>query len=405
MTGGLSAPTARPARGTRSRSALFVLLLGSTLTVMAGAVLAPVVEVLRADLELTGAAAGLILTSHGLSMALAGPAVGRAIDHWGVRGPLTAGLLLYGIAGGAGLVITSYPVLITSRLVFGIGAAIVFTGTTLGLLNLYDDAARDRAMGWRSTAISVGGVLWPLAGGALGAISWRAPFAVYLAGVPLGLAALCALPAHRPAVPGRRADNRGQGVFALIRSRPRLLGIYGLQAVATVLLYGILVFLPLRLAEVGITDTLLVAVFTATLSVTMSLVGLCYAQFRARLGQARLLILAFGIWTVALATLAIADAPILLLAAPAGFGVGMGLAVPALTVLVAEQVPAGRRGLATALLATATFVGQFASPLLLGPVQAATSVTGTFLTTAGLAGGTLIVLLVRRPSRPLIISR
>ncbi|MEV0133466.1 MFS transporter [Dactylosporangium sp. NPDC050688] len=378
-----------------------MLLLGSTLTVMAGGVLSPVVGLLQTDLDLTAVTAGLVITAHGLSLALAGPAVGRAIDRWGVRGPLTTGLLLYGVAGGAGLLTTSYPALIASRLVFGVGAAVVFTGTTLALLDLYEGAARDRVMGWRSTAISLGGVIWPLAGGALGAISWHAPFAVYLLGVPLGLAALRALPAPaRPATTGAHTNDPAQPLRALISSRPRLLGIYGLQIVATVLLYGILVFLPLRLAEVGITDTRIVAAFTATLSVTMSLAGLRYAQARARLGHTQLLILAYSIWTISLATLALTHTPTLLLAAPALFGIGMGLAVPTLTVLTAQHAPANRRGQATALLATATFTGQFTSPLLLGPIQTATSVTGTFLTTAALAAGTLIALLATGPGRP-----
>jgi MFS family permease len=368
---------------------------------MAGAVLTPVVGLLQTDLDLTAATAGLVITAHGLSLALAGPAVGRAIDRWGVRGPLTAGLLLYGVAGGAGLLTTSYPALIASRLVFGVGAAVVFTGTTHALLEFYEGAARDRAMGWRSTAISLGGVLWPLTSGVLATVSWHASFAIYLLGVPLGLATLRALPA-----PARRATTRAhtddppRPLRTLISGQPRLLGIYGLQIVATVLLYGILVFLPLRLAEVGITDTRIVAAFTAIPSLTMSLAGLRYAQARARLGNPRVLIVAYSTWTAALATLALTDTPILLLAAPALFGIGMGLAVPALTVLTAEHAPANRLGQATALLATATFTGQFISPLLLGPIQTATSITGAFLATTTLAAGTLIALLATGLGNP-----
>ncbi|WP_428965144.1 MFS transporter [Micromonospora fluostatini] len=371
------------------RSTLTVLLLASTLTVMAGAVLVPVIELIRADLGLSSGAAGLILTAHGLSLAVSGPVIGKAMDRWGVRGPLAAGLLLYGVAGAAGMVVTSYPVLIASRLVFGVGAAVIFTGTTLSLLNLFDGAARDRAMGYRGTAISLGGIFFPLVGGALGAISWHAPFAVYLLGLPLGLAVLRLLPDSAPhPVPGggkpRRLFSVPAGVLVLC----------GLQFVASGLLYGVLVFLPLRLAEIGVTNPFTVALFTATMSLVMSVVGLGYAPLRARLGNPRLVIGSFATWTVALVILAVTDLPVLFLVAPSIFGIGMGLAVPALTLMVGEQVPPHQRGQATAVLATATFTGQFVSPLVLGPVQGATSIPTTFAVCAALAGVVLVGLLV-----------
>ncbi|MEN3610741.1 MFS transporter [Plantactinospora sp. ZYX-F-223] len=416
-------PATRPGRATRPpvgdtppsppRGPLWVLLLGSTLTVLAGAVLAPVVEVLRSDLGVSAGAAGLVLTAHGLSLALVGPLVGRAVDRWGVPGPLAAGLVVYGVAGGAGLLLDDYVSLVASRLVFGIGAAAVFTGTTLGLLDLAEGAARDRMMGWRSTAISLGGVLWPLLGGALGEISWHAPFAVYLVGVPLGVATLRVLSMSDGARRSRYADAArsrraaaeeatlsatGHGTRArpepLLRGRPGLLGIYALQAIATALLYGVLVFLPPRLAEVGVRDSFRVALFGALLSLVMSLTGLRFARVRARLGWSGLLLLAFAAWTVALVLLAVGASPVPLLAASAVFGFGMGLAVPALTVLVAEHAPAARRGQATALLGTATFASQFGSPLLFGPVEAATSPRGVFLAAAALAALTLLAVLL-----------
>src|SRR5918996_1746670 len=175
------------ARGSR-RVALAALLVASTLTVMAGAILSPVLELIRRDLAPSAPAAGLVLTVHGFSLAIAGPLVGRAIDRRSVRPTLVWGLLLYGISGGEGLVTNSYPFLLAGRLVFGIGTAAVFAATTVALFELYRGSGRDRVMGWRTSAISLGGLAWPLVGGALGTLSWHAPFAVYLLGVPLALA-------------------------------------------------------------------------------------------------------------------------------------------------------------------------------------------------------------------------
>jgi MFS transporter, ACDE family, multidrug resistance protein len=267
--------------------------------------------------------------------------------------------------------------------------------------------ARDKLMGWRSSAISVGGVIWPLLGGAVGAISWHAPFAIYLLGVPLALASWWVLPGtHAPKdapAPSQRATPRS---FSLARvtwrgwMTPALLGVYGLQLVAAVLLYGFIVFVPLRLAEVGITAPARVAVFAAASSAAMTAVGLIYARVRTAMGHRPVLTFALGTLGLALGVLGLTASSTLMLTAAVMFGAGMGLVVPTLTVQVGEQSPAEVRGQATALLASVTFAGQVVAPLVLGPVHAATSVRGAFLTAATLAAVTLaLVAAPRRSSR------
>ncbi|MEU0382848.1 MFS transporter [Streptomyces chartreusis] len=383
-----------PAR--QARAALPVLLFASTLAVMAGSIITPVLEVIRGDLDVSGTAAGLIITAHGLAIAVTSPIVGRLIDRWGVRGPLAGGLVLYAVAGAAGLFTDGYTLLIASRLVFGIGAAAVFSGTTVAMLSFYQGPQRDRVMGWRSTATSVGGVVWPLIGGALGGLSWHAPFGVYLVGVPVALAALLTLPTDRPAPTGKNA-----GLLPLLRTRPALIGYYALQAAAAVLLYGVVVFLPQRLAQIDIVSPFVVSLYTVAMMAAMSLVGLVYAKLRAAAGYPALLRTAAATWVAAFVLLGLVDQPWLVIVAPVLFGIGQGIAFPALTVLVGEAAPAELRGQATSLSGTANFAGQFLSPLLLGPVIGATSITSGFLMAAGLS---LLVLLalsgMRDTSRP-----
>jgi MFS transporter, ACDE family, multidrug resistance protein len=373
----------RGAMGGPSRRCMAVLLLGSTLTVMAGSVIVPVLEVIRSDLGLTGTSAGLLITTHGLTIAVTSPWAGKAVDRWGVRRPLAGGLLLYGAAGAAGALASSYPGLLATRVVFGLAASFVFTGTTVALLTMYTGVERDRVMGWRTTAISLGGIAWPLVGGSLGALSWRAPFAVYLIAVPIALATLALAPS------GPQPSRGRTGRFAsLLRAHPALLAWYGLQALGAVLLYALVVFLPQRLAELGVEAPVAVAVYVVLNGASASLTGLGYARARARLPYAVLFVLVAGAWTGSFSMLATIDAPSALLVAPVLFGAGYGLSFSALSVLVAEAVPAPLQGRATSLSATAIFLGQFASVPLLGPLIGATTTATGFLAAAVVAGTT-----------------
>ncbi|WP_393915956.1 MFS transporter [Halostreptopolyspora alba] len=372
----------------RRHLVLWVLLLASTLGVMAGATVAPVLALIQNDLDVSGTAAGFIITTHGLTIAVTSPLVGCAIDRWGVRAPLGAGLVLYGLGGGAGLVAPDYPSLIASRFALGLGASVVFTGTTVALLTLYQGSMRDRVMGWRTTATTAGGVLWPLLAGVLGGVSWHAAFGIYLVGIPLGVAALLAMPTG--ASPGSGPGETSGGLFGLLRTSPALLGLAGIVLASGIMMYVPAVFLPKRLEEIGITSPFLVAVYGVTLAaVTASLVGLVYARVRARLSHAAILRLAAVSWLGAFLLYGTVSHPVPLLLAPAFAGVGNALAMPALTVLIADHAPAGLRGRATSLQGTAMFTGQFLSPLLAGPLIAATSHTTGFLAAGGVAAAVL----------------
>lgn len=382
----------------RYPAALAVLLLASTLGVMAGAIVMPVLEVIRNDLGVDGTAAGLIITSHGLAIAVCSPLVGRLIDRMGVRVPTGAGLVLYGLAGGAGVLTTSYPALIVSRLLLGVGAAAVFSGTTVALLALYRGRLRDRAMGWRTTATTVGGVVWPMLAGVLGGISWHATFAIYLVGVPLGIATLLVLPGD--ALAATPAAARSGGAVRLLRRYPLLLAWYALMSTIGIMLYSLAVFLPQRLAQVGVENPVFVSLFIVGTASAASVVGLVYARLRARFGYSALLRTTAACWVAAFVILGTAGSPVVMFTASVLFGIGNGLLIPVITVLIGETPPPQQRGRATALSGTAMFVGQFCSPLVFGPFMAATSIMTGYLAAAGVSAVILVTFTVVRVADP-----
>lgn len=375
-----------------SPGALTVLLFATTLSVLAGAVISPVLPTVRDEFGLDATTAGLVLTAHSLVIALASPVAGRLIDRHGFRVPLAAGLLVYGVAGSAGMVADSYAALMASRIVFGLGAAALFSATTVAMTTLYTGTRRDRVMGWRSSATSLGGIVWPLVGGALGTLTWHAPFAVHLVGLPLGLATLLCLP--RTATPPARTRSRA---LTLLRAHLRLVAALGLQAALSVLLYCIVIYLPFRLDETGVTSPALISLFPAAANLAASLIGFGYARLRARLSYPTLLRASVALWAGGFLLLGTAAHPVPLALGAAVFGIGQGIAFPALTVLVADAVSPEHRGMATSLSGTTIFAAQFATPLVIGPLTVVAGIDDIHLTLATvLAVGTALSLLPHR---------
>ena len=84
-------------------------------------------------------------------------------------------------------------------------------------------------------------------------------------------------PSPGSATPGR------ESLFGLIRQTPLLLVIYGLQFITNVLLYAIVVFLPYRLEEFGITNTFQIGLFLSTPTLSGGIASFMYGKTRARL--------------------------------------------------------------------------------------------------------------------------
>ncbi|MFO8033679.1 MAG: MFS transporter [Candidatus Bipolaricaulota bacterium] len=381
----------------KAKRILGIVLAASTLTVMAGAIIGPVVRDVSAGLNVDPSSAGLIITTHGLFIFLLSPVAGSLIDRFGVKRPFFIGLLLYGISGGSGLVINSYVPLLVSRAFLGASVALVFTSVTVVILNAYEGAARNRAMGLRSMANSLSGAVWPLLGGALGLISWQLPFGVYLVGIPLGLLALVYMPDIEP-----RGEDGDGTVLSILRSRPVLFLIYGLMLLLNALQYAIVIYLPERLGGVGITTSFQVSLFLATMAVAGGITASRYHRIRARLAYPSILPLAFLSWGLGFSLIFTTHSYLTYGLAVALFGVGQGMMRPTVMLWVGDVVPTPFLGRFSSYLATFGFLGQFLSPVFFGPVAKALQVGGVFLVATGIsAAGLLLALLnlARRSGR------
>jgi predicted MFS family arabinose efflux permease len=360
-----------------TRATLWIILASATLTVMAGAILGPIVPAIQSSLGVSESLAGLIITTHGLLIVVVSPVAGAIIDRVGPRRPFVVGLLLYAAGGGAGVVIDSFLPLLASRAVLGVGVAFVYTGITVLIYDLYSGQQMDRALGLRSSANSLGAVTWPLVGGALGTLSWQAPFAVYLIALPLGVLAVLTVPET-----GRSRNSDGgsglSGVVAVFRRQPALLAIYLLYFGANALLYNIVIFYPQLLAGLGITSSFAISLYLAANGGAGGISAAVYDRLVARTSRHVLVAVAFGLWIVAFAGATVATSALAAIPSVVAFGLGLGLVFPSSFAWIEGLAPTGRQGQFSSYLVSAGYTGQFLSPILFGPLVPVFGVRGVF---------------------------
>ncbi|MFW6110740.1 MAG: MFS transporter [Thermoproteota archaeon] len=352
----------------------WIILASSTLTVMAGSIIGPVVREISIGLDVDPSFAGLIITMHGLFVFLFSPLAGSIIDRLGVRYALSAGLLLYGLSGGIGLIIGSYFPLLLSRAFLGISVALIFSSITTLILNLYHGKGRNRMMGLRGSANSLGAAVWPLVGGVLGTVSWHLPFGVYLVGLPLGLLSLVYMPRVR-----RSSEEKGGSVFSIFRTNPVLFAIYSLMFAINLLLYVNIVYLPQILGNIGVKSTFKVSLFFSTLGVTAALTASQYDKLKEKLNYLGILQISFLLWSTGFGLIFLTSSLWIYGLAVALFGTGQGIMLPTAMLWLGDVISPSFLGRFSSYLTTFGYLGQFLTPVLFGHISQSMDVDSVFL--------------------------
>ena len=135
---------------TAPRSQRLMLLVASTMTVMAGAAIAPALPAIArhfshvAGIDLWSR---LVLTLPALFTAIGGALAGAVIDRFGRLRLLVTATVVYGIAGGAGGLADSIGMLLVSRALLGLSVGAIMTTTITLIADYYQGAERNRVMG------------------------------------------------------------------------------------------------------------------------------------------------------------------------------------------------------------------------------------------------------------------
>ncbi len=352
------------------------ILLGSTMTVLAGALLAPalpdMVEAFR-DVPNAEFLVRLTLTMPALFIAIGAPFAGILLDKVGRKPIIAASLVLYGISGTSGFFADSLLVILIGRAFLGLSVAGLMTGFTTLIVDYFKGARLNQFLGYQGAFIGLGGVVYLLLAGLLADIGWQFPFLIHLAAFLVLPGLLFAI--DEPARAKASMDSENQKVtFPL---RPFII-IYSVTFISMALFFVIPLQIPFYLTAEGGAANSQVGIALAAQAFAAVFTALLYHRIRARLSFQS--ISAFVILSLGINYMIISTSPsygIVLVGLLIG-GLGLGVLPPNLGAWVASAAPASKRGLAMGGFTMFLFVGQFFTPIFSQPLIAQLGFSGTF---------------------------
>jgi MFS family permease len=339
------------------------LLLISSLTVMAGTVVAPALPSIHehfSDIRYADLLIRLVLTVPALFIVLSGPVTGWFLDRKGRLRLLFPAILLYAIAGSSGLYLDSIWAILAGRALLGVAVAGIMTSATTLIADYYKGPERSRFMGWQAAFMNFGGIIFLTLGGSLAELGWRWPFMIYLSSlllVPLTFYSLT-----EPVLETRGKDSDGNSNnlrthFVLLAS------IYGIAFLGMLIFYFIPLQIPFYLGEISGSGPAASGIAIAVVTLFAMGTSLLYGRIRKYAGYIQIFGLNFGLMGAGYLIIGFGTDYFSVLTGLAVSGLGTGLLFPNLNVWLTSEMPANMRGRAVGGLTTAIFLGQFISPV------------------------------------------
>lgn len=362
---------------------LLVLLLAGSLTTMVGGVVAPILPEMVEQLHLEPGLAGNLVSLHCLTIALFTPPLGILADRIGRLRILVPSLILYALFGMAGALMNSLGPLLVTRAALGAASGGI-AAASLGLLGrMYEGQARSQALGYATSTLTLTGIAYPLLGGLVGASNWRFAFLLYGLALPMALLASLMLKQSRQ-TPFIAVSTNSQ--LAQVLRHPqtwRLLLPIGLTSVA---MFAVIIYAPLYLKQTIGAGALLNGIVLAARALGAAVVSAVGSRRLARsLGSEAAIAVGLGLMAITLVAIPFLNQIGWILLTAILFGAGFGITLPNLYNSLASLAP---KELSSSVLAAGTgvgFLGQFLSPILLGPVLVAGGLAGVFYAAAGVA--------------------
>src|SRR5579862_7683796 len=349
-----------------SGAKLAVLVSGNLLLTFVMSAVMPAAAAIAAHFADTSHGALLaqtIITAPNAAMIFGAPVAGYLAERVGRRPILLAALILYALAGGAGIWLEDFVPLATARALIGLAAGAISTLSFTLSGDYYEGAARTRALGWVGAAPAAGSVVALLLGGVVvDHGGWHAIFWIYLTAIPVLI--LAAIAIDEPARPFARTAGTG----ALPRN---FLLVYLLAVGVAVMAITPGVQVPFLLAEHGIHNATLIALLITCTAVVATVTAGAYTLLRRRLSIEGVLAMMLAAAAASYFLLAFEQGVPMVALGLAVCGVPAGLMIPHMAAIAMEKASDAARSRAVGLAIGGVYLGQFVIPFVTEPIRTA----------------------------------
>ena len=380
----------------------WILVSGSWLSVMAPAVISPVLP--RMTVAFQGVPRESVLialsaTLPALFIALLALPSGALADRIGSRKLMLFGLTFYGVFGTAPLWLKTLPAIVGSRAGVGIMEALILTSSTTLLGEAFSGDRRAKWLALQTGSANIVAIGLTVLSGALGEHTWRTPFVAYgisFLQIPL---VLLFIRGSRFTLAASSAAMRTPSPESASFRWKGLVGICLVTLFASTSFYLVVVQLGFLLTERGTLSPKLIGQGAALAVLSLPLGA--YLSRLLRIPSLAKMVLSFSLSSIGFVIVALAHSYAMTVFGGVVTDFGSGLALTTLITWALSGVPMQIRGRATGAWQSSFAFGQFASPLI---VVAFAKLLGgrsqTVMLYAVLCGAAAVItaiMLLRRP--------
>lgn len=287
-------------------------------------------------------------------------------ERFGKKRVVAFGVALSAIAGTVPLVCQDYPVILVSRLVFGVGIGCL-NGLAVSLVgDFFEGQERATLMGVRSSMETLSTAVLSALVGVLVAFGWRWAFSIYLIGVPI-LAAFVLLVPDPPAPAREATDASGEKAGHALNAE--VVGLAIFSGLICMVANGFVIRVP-SIVEGQVMGTAVEAslVVSAT-TVSGTVAGIAYGSLHRLLGR-HVVTLACVLMVAGTFLCYVADSVLALGVAGVLLDFAWPLVISHVMNMVPERCADGAATLSTAFVVAATATTSLFAPTALNVIGA-----------------------------------
>lgn len=343
----------------RRQNLTMTILSLSLLTVMAGAAVAPALDVIKTYFsDVNQVLVQMIISIPALFIALTNMIFPKLCKTFRSKELVMAGLLLYTVGGCAAGAFSNIWMVLVFRALVGVGVGIIMPMST-GLLSFYYTRDKqDKLMGYSSAMNQLGGVIATLISGTLASISWRASFLVYLMGLISIVLCLLFLPNEKI---GGGEGKKETGVFKK----------YSTFIIAIFLLMFTFFVYPssfaMEVAKEGIIPMQYVAVIMAGMDLVAFFGGLAFVHIKKSIGMTTKFV-APVLFCAGYVLLAVIGGWVGALAGSLLIGFANGLGIPFIISTASQRAGKAAATTVMPMISMAMYLAQFVTPMILSVI-------------------------------------